>query len=51
MLTILIIIVVCVLLFGGLGYSRQADWGYAGYSPLLLILLLVVVLYVLGVIR
>ena len=45
MLTILIILLVLALLGGGLGHSR---FGYAGWSPAGLLLLVVLVLFLTG---
>ncbi len=45
LLTILIVLAVLFLLGGGWGYSR---WGYAGFSPLGLIVLIVLILLLTG---
>lgn len=45
MLTILIIVLLIALLGGGLGYSR---FGYAGWSPAALILVVLLVMLLLG---
>ena len=45
LLTILIILAVLFLLGGGWGYSR---WGYTGFSPLALIVLIALVLLLTG---
>jgi hypothetical protein len=43
LLILLIILAVIALAGGGWGYSR-ADWGYRGFSPLGLVILVIVVL-------
>jgi hypothetical protein len=52
-MTLIILIVVLVLLFGGTGYgySRRSDWGYAPVGGLGTILLILVLLWAFGVIR
>jgi hypothetical protein len=45
MLTILIIVLLIALLGGGLGYSR---FGYAGWSPAAIILVVLLVMLLLG---
>lgn len=47
----LIIILLLLLLFGGIGYygnQPNVGWGYYGWSPLGLLLLLVLIFVVLG---
>lgn len=46
MLTILIMLIILALLFGGFGHSRS--YGYAGWSPLGLLLVVLLVLYLIG---
>ena len=46
LLTILVVLVLLALLSGGYGYSR--GWGYYGWSPLGLIVLIVLVLALTG---
>lgn len=46
MLTILVILLILAVLGGGFGYSR--GWGYYGWSPLGLILLIILVLWLTG---
>jgi Protein of unknown function (DUF3309) len=45
-LTILVVLLLLSLLGGGFGYSR--GWGYAGWSPLGLVILIVLVLALTG---
>jgi hypothetical protein len=45
LLTILIVLLVLALVGGGLGHPR---WGYAGWSPLGLILVVLVILMLMG---
>lgn len=49
-LTILLVLLICSLLFGGWGATRP-DWGYWGWSPLGFILVLLLVLWLLGVVH
>lgn len=46
MLTLLIILLVPGLVFGGFGSSR--GWGYAGWSPLGIILVVILLFVLLG---
>jgi hypothetical protein len=48
LLIILLVLVVLAISGGGWGYSR---WGYAGFSPALLVVLLVGVLWFSGYLR
>ncbi len=52
-MTLIILIVVLLILFGGTGYgySRRSDWGYAPVGGLGTILLILVLLWAFGVIR
>lgn len=43
---ILLILLLCAFLFGGVGATR--DWGYWGWSPVGLIILVVLVLVLTG---
>ncbi|MES1204577.1 MAG: DUF3309 family protein [Pseudomonadota bacterium] len=45
MLTLLIVLLVVAVLFGGVGHSR---WGYRGWSPLGVLLVLFLVLWLTG---
>lgn len=45
---LILVIVVLVLLCGGFGASPYNRYGYGGWSPLGLILAIVVVLYLMG---
>ncbi len=45
MLTLLIVLLIISAVFGGWGHSR---WGYTGWSPLGIILAVIVVLYLTG---
>ncbi|HZL20848.1 MAG TPA: DUF3309 family protein [Polyangia bacterium] len=45
MLTLLIILLIISAVFGGWGHSR---WGYAGWSPLGIILVVLVILWATG---
>jgi hypothetical protein len=47
LLLILIILAVLAIMGGGWGYSRPG-WGYASFSPLGLIILLIIVFALLG---
>ena len=47
MITLLIVLIVLMLVFGGLGYSRRATWGGAGYYGPGVLGLLVLVLLIL----
>jgi hypothetical protein len=46
MLTLLVILIILALLSGGFGYSR--GWGYYGWSPLGLLILIVLILALTG---
>ena len=46
LLTILIVLLLVALLSGGFGYSR--GWGYMGWSPLGLIILIILILALTG---
>jgi hypothetical protein len=46
LLTILVILFIVALLSGGFGYSR--GWGYYGWSPLGLVVLIVLILLLTG---
>ena len=48
MWTLIIILLLLALLGGGAGYSR---WGYGGFSPLAVILIIAIVLYFTGNLR
>lgn len=48
MLTVLIILILAALLFGGWGSSR---YGYAGWSPLAVVILVLIILYLTGYLR
>jgi Sec-independent protein translocase protein TatA len=48
--SILIILIIVALLFGGYGSTRDG-WGYAGWSPLGLILVIFIVLAFTGALR
>lgn len=45
LLTLLIVLLVLSFVFGGYGHTR---WGYAGWSPAAVILVVFVVLYLTG---
>jgi hypothetical protein len=45
-LTLLVILLLIALLFGGFGHSR--GWGYYGWSPVGLIILIVLILALTG---
>jgi hypothetical protein len=54
MLTLLIALIVLLILFGGLGYGYRDRWGgyyTGGTSPLGLIVVVLLVLWILGAIR
>jgi hypothetical protein len=54
MLTLLIVLVVLFLLFGGVGYGYRDRWGgyYSGGTGLLgLLVVIVIILYLLGAIH
>jgi hypothetical protein len=46
MITLLVIILILFLLFGG--YGTRAGWGVYGWSPLALIIVIILVLYLTG---
>ncbi len=46
MLTIIIVLIVIAFLFGGFGHTR--NYGYAGWSPLGLLLVVLLVLFLIG---
>ena len=46
MLTLLVVLLILALLSGGFGYSR--GWGYYGWSPLGLLILIVLILALTG---
>jgi hypothetical protein len=46
MLTLLVILLILALLSGGFGYSR--GWGYYGWSPLGLLILIVLIVALTG---
>jgi hypothetical protein len=48
LLTVLIVLIVLALLGGGVGYSR---YGFGGFSPLGVILAIVLILWLVGYLR
>jgi len=46
MLTLLVVLIILALLSGGFGYRR--GWGYYGWSPLGLLILIVLILALTG---
>lgn len=49
MSTLLIILIILVFFSSGVGYyGTNAGWGYAGWSPLMVILLFLIVLLLTG---
>jgi hypothetical protein len=50
-LTLLILVVVLILLFGGAFWATPSYGPYVSWSPFLLILLLLIVLWALGIIH
>jgi hypothetical protein len=48
---LIIILLVLLLCFGGFGISPYNRWGGYGYSPVMLILVIIMVLYLLGSFR
>jgi hypothetical protein len=51
LLTLLLIILVLAVLFGAVGPSWQPGLGYYSWSPVAIVIVLLVVLWALGVIR
>ena len=54
MLGLLIILIIALLLFGGIGYGYRSSWGnyYAGGTGLLgALVLILIILFLLGVLR
>jgi hypothetical protein len=47
----LILLIVLLLLFGGGGFWGHSRWGYAGWSPFGIVLLLIIVLALTGNLR
>src|SRR5947199_65443 len=48
-LGLLLFLLVLALLFGGYGHSR--DWGYYGWSPLGLLILIILIFWFVGLVR
>jgi hypothetical protein len=46
MLTLLIVLLVISALFGGWGHTR--DWGYAGWSPLGIVVVILLLMWAFG---
>jgi sterol desaturase/sphingolipid hydroxylase (fatty acid hydroxylase superfamily) len=51
LLTILLLVLVLAILFGAMGPSWQPGLGYYSWSPVAVVLVILVVLYLLGYIR
>jgi hypothetical protein len=50
LLGLLVVLCIVAVLFGGYGYRREPSWGYVGFSPFAIIVLLLL-LYAVGVIH
>jgi hypothetical protein len=46
-LVLLLVLLLVAGVFGGYGHSR-GDWGYVGWSPLVVILVILLVFYAMG---
>lgn len=48
MITVLIVLLILALVFGGVGFPR---WGYVSASPIVILIIVVLVLWAFGVLR
>lgn len=48
-LTLLLIVLIVAAIFGGFGHSR--NWGYVGWSPLGIVLIILIVMLLTGHLR